>query len=373
MYDQPLPNDILYYMLYGGVAVMSLIACCYLLFRRSNAFAPDIITPIRLRWWSAAFFVAITLSHLWYLPTAFGHSESEVKLYLYIGALLDFMVVFPLAGIIMLVMLQDRRRRLWPIFVLMLPLVAGVLWCLASDSDALISVLYAYIFVLGVVYMIYIVRALRQYSRWLRDNYADLEHKEVWQSFVVMVSIIFLFGFYVFGIRGAFYEYIVQISCAVLICYLLWRVETLSDLSISQSLPIEETAIIEDMEDNELSLSAYDAIGPLLQEFCIDKQLYLQHDLALSQLAKTIGTNRYYLSQYFSSQGMTYNNYINDLRINHFVRLYREAIATGHFTTAQQLAYDSGYKSYSTFSLAFKQRMGQTVTSWMREFEGNSE
>ena len=30
------------------------------------------------------------------------------------------------------------------------------------------------------------VRALRQYGRWLRDNYADLEHKEVWQSFVVL-------------------------------------------------------------------------------------------------------------------------------------------------------------------------------------------
>jgi len=34
--------------------------------------------------------------------------------------------------------------------------------------------------------------------------------------------------------------------------------------------------------------------------------------------------------------------------------------------TAQQLAHESGYRNYSTFSLAFKQRMGQTVTAWMR-------
>ena len=28
------------------------------------------------------------------------------------------------------------------------------------------------------------VCAIRTYGHWLRDNYADLEHKEVWQSFV---------------------------------------------------------------------------------------------------------------------------------------------------------------------------------------------
>lgn len=35
--------------------------------------------------------------------------------------------------------------------------------------------------------------------------------------------------------------------------------------------------------------------------------------------------------------------------------------------TAQQLAHESGYRSYSTFSLAFKQRIGQSVASWMRD------
>ena len=376
MYDQPLPDDILFYMLYGGVAVLTFVASCYLLFRRGNAFAPDITTPIRLRRWTAASFAAMTLSHLWYLPTAFAAAGDEAKLYIYVGAILDFLLVIPLAGIILLVMLQDRRRRLWPIVAFMVPLAAGALWCLISGSDELVPPLYIYMTVVSVIYIIYVVRAQRQYSHWLRDNYADLEHKEVWQCYVVIAFILFVFGYYVFANQAKPYEYVVQISVAILVCFLLWRVETLSDLSISQPLSADEEAVPDEeemMEDDELSQNAIETIGPLLQEFCIDKQLYLQHDLALSQLAKTIGTNRYYLSQYFSCQGMTYNTYINDLRVNHFVNLYREAIATGHFTTAQQLAYDSGYKSYSTFSLAFKQRMGQTVTSWMREFEGNSE
>ena len=33
---------------------------------------------------------------------------------------------------------------------------------------------------------------------------------------------------------------------------------------------------------------------------------------------------------------------------------------------SQQLAIDSGYRNYGTFNHAFKQRMGQSVTVWMR-------
>ena len=62
---------------------------------------------------------------------------------------------------------------------------------------------------------------------------------------------------------------------------------------------------------------------------------------------------------------MTYNTYINDLRISHFISLYHEAVAARRNFTANKLANESGYRSYSTFSMAFKQRMGVSVTAWM--------
>ena len=99
----------------------------------------------------------------------------------------------------------------------------------------------------------------------------------------------------------------------------------------------------------------------------MDTKLYLQHDLTLQQLAQTIGINRFYLSQYFSRQSITYNTYINNLRINYFISRYQEVVKTQRAFTVQQLASESGYRSYSTFSLAFKQRMGQTVSTWMHD------
>ena len=123
----------------------------------------------------------------------------------------------------------------------------------------------------------------------------------------------------------------------------------------------------EGVDNCEVPQTIHDKIGPLLQKHCIDSQLYLQHDLSISQLSKAIGTNRLYLSQYFSRQGMTYNAYINSLRIDRFMSLYRQAVATQRHITARQLAFESGYRSYTTFSAAFKQLKGQTVTAWMRE------
>ena len=108
-------------------------------------------------------------------------------------------------------------------------------------------------------------------------------------------------------------------------------------------------------------------IGQLLAKHCEDAQFYLQTDLTLSQLSAAVGVNRYYLSQYFASQGTSYYEYIHDLRIRHFVARYRELAASEKPLSAQQLAQESGYHSYSTFSAAFKRRMHKSVTAWMSE------
>ena len=345
---------------------MALIASCYLLLRRGNAFAPDITPPVRLRRWVAVFFACIALGHVWYLPTYFLSSSDDVVLFGLIGSLLDCLTFFPLEIVVLLAMLQDRHRPLWPVSLMLAPPIAGMAWGVISRSDALMPLIRIYFLLLSIGLIIYMVREVRRYGRWLRDNYADLEHKEVWQSFLVLAVIFIASDFYVGGYGLPVYEYVSQALAIVLICYLLWRVETMSDLSMSTNDEEEEFVTTENVEDNDLPLSIRNSIELLLQQHCIDKQLYLQHELNLLKLAKAIGTNRSYLSQYFSSIGINYNAYINDLRINHFVSLYHEAVASQRSITARQLALESGYRSYNTFREAFKRKTGQSVTVWMK-------
>ena len=235
MYGQEIKEDLLFCMFYAGVAVLSAIASCYLLFRRGNAFNPDINPPVRLRRWTAALFAVMALCHVWYMPIAYFTEPDAIRRTYFIGSMLDSITILPMSIAVLLCMLQDRRRPLWPIWVLMMPITALLGWCVYSGSDDSLPLVFTYLIVLAIVIVIYMVRALRQYGRWLRDNYADLEHKEVWQTFLVLAAFVVMFGIYCSNVKSMAYEYAIQICSTIVPLYLLWRVETLSHLKAPPS------------------------------------------------------------------------------------------------------------------------------------------
>ena len=371
MYDQQqVFSDSLYLIVYGGAMILALIGCIYLLFRRSNAFAPEVTPPLRLRRWVVTSFVVMLLSHLWWYVLVkydfFGDSLTG----LIVAATLDCMMLIPLIMGMLQAMLQDRRRPLWPFFLATLP-VAVLFAMIAYRHDLVLAPwVQGYFMLMTVVMFIYMAFAVRQYSLWLRDNYADLENKEVWQSFMVLAICLLILSFYRCSSSGMTYEYAVQGFDYLFVAILLWRVETLQTLGnnddVDDTIQMTDGEEMTSLQANELQTTLPGNIRLLLEQHCEGKQLYLRQDITLSELSKAIGTNRYYLSQYFTRQETTYNAYINGLRIQHFVRLYQEAVAADRPFTAQQLAQESGFRSYSTFAAAFKQRMGQTVMMWMR-------
>jgi len=384
MYEQ-IREDAIFGMLYAVVTVLAALGCVYLLFRRGNAFAADVTPPLRLRRWAAAFLTVIALGHVWYLPGTMMADGEAVERWTLIGGLLDCLLTIPVALVVMLCMLQDKRRPLCPVWLAMVPLVIMMGVNIANRSDALLPWMQGYILLAVIGFTVYMVREVRQYGRWLRDNYADLEHKEVWQSLLVLAVIMFLIVYYVTGYGSITYQYIIQVSDLLLIGHLLWRVETLQDLNlpissenivVADATPIDDSDAMDTMiateetEEADTSLSVRNNIGPLLRLHCEEPQLYLQYDLTLQQLATQIGVNRSYLSKHFALQGITYNTYINNLRIRHFVSLCQERVAAHQPLSVQQLSLDSGFRSYSTFNGAFKQVMHTTATEWLRLLAG---
>ena len=180
---------------------------------------------------------------------------------------------------------------------------------------------------------------------------------------MVTLGCVLLFFLYTICETNMSLMFLLHIVELIFFGLLLWRVETLPLLNT----PLPTQAQQASAASTNIDLAQ---IEQMLAEHCVAPQLYLQHDLTLQQLSTAIGTNRSYLSQYFSRQGITYNIYINNLRINHFISRYQEADAAGQPVGAQQLAQKSGFRSYSTFSRAFMQRTGQSVTAWMRDTAG---
>ena len=377
MIVQDIPADfILFFVLYGISGVVPFIAAVYLLLRKGNAFAPNTTPPVRLRRWATSFFFVSSLGHLWWF--LFFIYSGDVHSICYVAVtMFDCVALLTTMAGTLLTMLQDRRRPVWPAIVAMIPFsVLAVLQMIYPESS-FIMIGTIYILSVYVLFSVYMAYAVRQYGRWLNDNYADLENKKVWLSQVVSLVCLLLFILYELVDVDSILIYLLHFWELLLFFLLLWRVETLPQLG---SIPVEESCTTSETEEETVELEPLevhplptisnidlDLIERLLTEHCVGTQLYLQHDLTLQQLAQTVGTNRYYLSQYFSRQGITYNTYINNMRINHFISLYEMATAKGNPVVAQQLASESGYRSYSTFSLAFKQRTGQSVTAWVRK------
>ena len=231
MYDYQGLQDVFFIMLYGMAGFFAMLACVYLLLRRGNAFAEDVRSSCVLRCWTAVFMAAIVASHVWWyvLGTCFLTDDRLVRNITTI--MLEHVTLVPLVMAVLLAMLQDRRRPLWPWLLAQAPEVLAAALGIAGRSEFWGYQVVHY-WQLGViaVFVVYYIIALRQYERWLLDNHADLEHKEVWQSMVFIIVLLAVYMVYTSNAGELVREYLSQIITLVIIAFLLWRVETLQEL-----------------------------------------------------------------------------------------------------------------------------------------------
>lgn len=348
-------------MLYGAVAILALVSGLYLWLRRSNAIAPDVTPPRALCRWTAAFFITAALSHVWWYVLGVYWLTNDRLVRNIVAVTLDHITLVPLVMALLLHMLQDRQRPLWPWVLTQVPiLVAAIVGIVRHDEFYGFDLTTYWQIAVMTLFVLYYIHALIQYGRWLRENYADLEHKEVWQSLLFMAALFVVYEVYFMNPGEMAKEYLAQVETLAIIVFLIWRIETLQQLDDKLS----DTS--QDDEAAPLSQPATINIQQQLEAYCEACLPYLRHDITLQQLALAIGTNRTYLGNYFAQQGITYNAYINRLRIDHFMRCYQESIRSNLPVTATDLAKQSGFRSYSTFSAAFKQFNGQTVAAWMK-------
>ena len=88
-----------------------------------------------------------------------------------------------------------------------------------------------------------------------------------------------------------------------------------------------------------------------------------------ADLSVAVGISRGALSEWFiEHDDRNFNGYIHRLRIDHFVRLYSEAVRDGRPFTVFSLARQCGYRNYLRFTTAFRHRMDCSLTSWTKRY-----
>lgn len=380
-------TTIAFYQYLIQIVVMTTILttmALYLLISKRNAFGSELITDQRLRRKAGRLILFYAFIYLANIPLGLWLA-GDLQLLLMASVTLDMTIWCPVVLHFLLELLQDRRRwdnRLLLVSVLAVMPLTG--WLLTGQAWWKRALYGMYLTEL-TFFISWYIRGAMSYRCFLADNYADLEHKEVTWSWIILGSIFLSVISYLLVLSQSDVQVCLPFSCGiyladiVFIGAIVWYIdnqqilEPLTAETVAEELAMKEEADTDDTSNMLTNQPTKDDIiviktGALLRKHCEEAQLYLQHDLSLKTVAQVCNTNRTYLGRYFASQGLTYYTYINKLRINHFQSLYREALK-GENTppTLQQLSNDSGFVSYNTFSRAFLACTGISVRHWLEQ------
>lgn len=331
------------YLIHFAVMLTILIMMAvYLLTSRRNAFGTELVIDQRLRRKAGRLIFIYTLIYLANIPMVLWLAD-DLQLLQMASVTVDMTIWCPVVLHFLLELLQDRRHwdnRLLLISMLAVMPLTG--WLLTGHTWWKWAVYGMYI--AEVAFFIgWYIRAAIAYRRFLADNYADLEHKEVTWSWIILSSMFFSLINYLLMLFQSNIQicvalsYIFHLADILFIGIIVWYIdhqqilEPLTAEAEVEKLPKEQEAETDETTHTLTDQTTKEDIiiaktGALLRKHCEETQLYLQHDLSLKIVAQECNTNRTYLGRYFASQGLTYYTYINKLRIEHFQSLYRQAL-----------------------------------------------
>jgi AraC-like DNA-binding protein len=132
---------------------------------------------------------------------------------------------------------------------------------------------------------------------------------------------------------------------------------------------IDNDSLKHQTHDHPMADKQTSALLHHLESLMTGKQLYLDPEISMTNLAKHLCTNEKYLSMLFNQQlNTSFNDYINSLRITEACRMMT---TTGKpVKSIDQIAEDAGFRSRSAFYTAFKKHTGVTPAFFMKSNPG---
>ena len=233
-------------------------------------------------------------------------------------------------------------------------------------------------FVWNFAFLYFSIRHYRKYRAWLDENYSDTEKiKFDWlRNFLYIFTFIFVLGA-VFDFTGSFifslsyiqyfyFEFVLALTTYYLAIAGYLRSQTIephftvADGAKTEAASEERRALLPEKELENLKAK--------LQNLMRNDKIYLEPNLTLNDLAKSIGVNSAVLS-FAINKGFdkNFNDFVNEYRIGEVKKKLNGGAAEN--LNLLGIAFDCGFNSKATFNRAFKKFTGTSP----KEFQTSTE
>lgn len=202
---------------------------------------------------------------------------------------------------------------------------------------------------------------VRRYMRYIRQNYSNIDEIDIsWLRpvfvFCILSQLLWLATSLIMNVYVDALYYILTILLWVMV---LRYTRHFHPVVVPAVVPTVSAVVPSDSAAKDYPFKER------LEQVINQDAIYLDKHLTLDDMAKAIGTNRTYMSDYFNNVvGKPFFDYVNQQRIT---RKSIPMMQAHPEYTLEYIAEQSGFGSISTFRRAFQRLMGKSPSQWRQD------
>jgi len=259
---------------------------------------------------------------------------------------------------------KDGLHVLPAVFIFLLILLAGNLIQSENSLFLLTLMVLGHIFYyLGKAFV-----AIRNFRYLLKDNFSEIESRRLsWlRSLILSISFIILFaGLEAFlplqyaSLYGDIYFILISLFSLMIINFMFYKGLQYPEILKDQLIPPPK----EKYQGSNLDKSQAKGILKKLDACMKEEKPYLNEELSIKDLAEMLEVSSKNLSRVINEQkGMNFFDYINHYRIEEACDLLKNRSRSE--LRINEIMYQVGFRSKSTFNQVFKNKMGMTPNAY---------
>ncbi len=337
-------------------------------------------------------FAAVLVMH------SFGFFNNFVMLacqnlpnYEYINTLLILYDYMTVGGYMMFAvsLVFPNRYNIRQLLLLEIPFIIATLFFAFSGNPIVYYVVQIYTLAASSVLLVCLLISIKKYTKMLENNVGNMEYFDLrWGSILIVTlfGVQLLWAFESFSQQTWFSVSSADKNLLFDTCYcflslifvVIFTVKIIRQqvfiLTSEENNPEENNATENQnpTEENLLTDASYTSpyheilLNMNIENIISEKQYYMESDLTLQKLARYLGTNRQYLSNYINQEKhKTFYDYINDFRLEKAKELI-DSKATEQQYSLEEISVLSGFNSYTTFLRSFSKKYGLTPSKYMK-------